>query len=112
WSGGHEGQPGAEATGSGVRRKEVRKTPLFTHISKRTLATQTSSELRITGILKQRFPQASTIKVVDISGGCGAMYEIHIESKEFVGKRMVQQHQMVNEVSLSSNSFQGFLNSL
>eukprot|EP00062_Callorhinchus_milii_P023075 gi/632981544/ref/XP_007907652.1/ PREDICTED: bolA-like protein 3 [Callorhinchus milii] len=81
-----------------VRRKEVRKTPLFTHISKRTLATQTSSELRITGILKQRFPQASTIKVVDISGGCGAMYEIHIESKEFVGKRMVQQHQMVNEV--------------
>nr|AFK10851.1 bolA-like protein 3 [Callorhinchus milii] len=73
-------------------------TPLFTHLSKRTLATQTSSELRITGILKQRFPQASTIKVVDISGGCGAMYEIHIESKEFVGKRMVQQHQMVNEV--------------
>ncbi|XP_010226226.1 PREDICTED: bolA-like protein 3 [Tinamus guttatus] len=29
--------------------------------------------------------------------GCGAMYEIHIESEEFREKRMVQQHQMVNQ---------------
>lgn len=32
------------------------------------------------------------------SGGCGAMYEIHIESEEFREKRTVQQHQMVNQV--------------
>uniref|UniRef100_A0AAX7TMT5 BolA family member 3 n=1 Tax=Astatotilapia calliptera TaxID=8154 RepID=A0AAX7TMT5_ASTCA len=31
------------------------------------------------------------------SGGCGAMYEIHIESSEFKGKRTVQQHQLVNQ---------------
>jgi len=35
-----------------------------------------------------------------ISGGCGAMYEIHIESDEFKGKRTVQQHQLVNQVSI------------
>lgn len=34
-----------------------------------------------------------------ITGGCGAMYEVHVESKEFQDKRTVQQHQMVNEVS-------------
>lgn len=31
-------------------------------------------------------------------GGCGAMYEIHIESEDFREKRTVQQHQMVNQV--------------
>ncbi|KAF6722598.1 BolA-like protein 3 [Oryzias melastigma] len=29
--------------------------------------------------------------------GCGAMYEIHIESSEFKGKKTVQQHQLVNQ---------------
>ncbi|XP_012890057.1 PREDICTED: bolA-like protein 3 [Dipodomys ordii] len=29
--------------------------------------------------------------------GCGAMYEIKIESEEFKEKRTVQQHQMVNQ---------------
>ncbi|XP_009074638.1 PREDICTED: bolA-like protein 3, partial [Acanthisitta chloris] len=41
--------------------------------------------------------RASAIRVVDISGGCGAMYEVHIESEEFREKRTVQQHQMVNQ---------------
>uniref|UniRef100_A0A8B9DW17 BolA family member 3 n=1 Tax=Anser cygnoides TaxID=8845 RepID=A0A8B9DW17_ANSCY len=31
------------------------------------------------------------------NGGCGAMYEVHIESEEFREKRPVQQHQMVNQ---------------
>lgn len=34
------------------------------------------------------------------AGGCGAMYEIHIESAEFKGKRTVQQHQLVNQVTI------------
>ncbi|XP_030057653.1 bolA-like protein 3 isoform X2 [Microcaecilia unicolor] len=29
--------------------------------------------------------------------GCGAMYEIHIESEEFKEKKIVQQHQMINQ---------------
>ncbi|XP_028257542.1 bolA-like protein 3 [Parambassis ranga] len=63
----------------------------------RCLSTQTDGEDRITKVLKDKFPLASSLKVVDISGGCGAMYEIHIESSEFKGKRTVQQHQLVNQ---------------
>ncbi|XP_036950685.1 bolA-like protein 3 [Acanthopagrus latus] len=64
---------------------------------RRCLSTQTDGEVRITEILKEKFPLASSLKVVDISGGCGAMYEIHIESSEFKGKRTIQQHQLVNQ---------------
>ncbi|XP_061449146.1 bolA-like protein 3 [Rhineura floridana] len=64
----------------------------------RAFASQTEGEVRVTQILKEKFPQAAAIKVVDISGGCGAMYEIHIESEEFKEKKTVQQHQMVNQV--------------
>merc|ERR1711915_544913 len=63
----------------------------------RCLTTHTDGEDRIAKILREKFPLASSLKVVDISGGCGAMYEIHIESSEFKGKRTVQQHQLVNQ---------------
>lgn len=64
---------------------------------RRCLSTQTDGEVRIAKLLKEKFPLASSLKVVDISGGCGAMYEIHIESTEFKGKRTIQQHQLVNQ---------------
>uniref|UniRef100_T1JGP7 BolA-like protein 3 n=1 Tax=Strigamia maritima TaxID=126957 RepID=T1JGP7_STRMM len=54
-------------------------------------------EKRITEILKNKFPHASTIAVTDISGGCGAMYEIIVESSEFQGIRTVLQHRLVHE---------------
>lgn len=63
----------------------------------RFLSSQTNGELRIAQILKESFPQATSVRVQDISGGCGAMYEVHIESNEFKGKRTVQQHQLVNQ---------------
>lgn len=31
------------------------------------------------------------------TGGCGAMYEIFVESEDFRGKRQVQQHRLVNK---------------
>ena len=40
---------------------------------------------------------ATAVTVEDKSGGCGAMFEISCESPQFVGKRMVAQHRMVNE---------------
>ncbi|KAB0363869.1 hypothetical protein FD755_007695, partial [Muntiacus reevesi] len=67
------------------------------HWAQRTFASQTEGELKVTQILKEKFPRATAIKVTDISGGCGAMYEIKIESEEFKEKRTVQQHQMVNQ---------------
>ncbi|XP_066504326.1 bolA-like protein 3 isoform X2 [Hoplias malabaricus] len=63
----------------------------------RSFSSKTDGEIRITKTLKEKFPLATSLKVVDISGGCGAMYEIHIESDEFRGKRTVQQHQLVNQ---------------
>uniref|UniRef100_A0A673FZQ8 BolA-like protein 3 n=1 Tax=Sinocyclocheilus rhinocerous TaxID=307959 RepID=A0A673FZQ8_9TELE len=70
---------------------------LCRHLIARSSSSLTDGETRITQVLKVKFPQASLLKVVDISGGCGAMYEIHIESDEFRGKRTVQQHQLVNQ---------------
>ncbi|XP_059849255.1 bolA-like protein 3 isoform X1 [Hypanus sabinus] len=70
---------------------------ILTSTIRRSFSAQTSGEVHIRNVLKERFPQASSIKVVDISGGCGAMYEVHIESVEFKGKRLVQQHQMINQ---------------
>ncbi|GAB6029091.1 BolA-like protein 3 [Chamberlinius hualienensis] len=58
----------------------------------------TEGERRLQQILQLNFPKANLIKVTDISGGCGAMYDIAIESSEFQGKSRVQQHRMVNEV--------------
>ncbi|XP_069070204.1 bolA-like protein 3 [Pleurodeles waltl] len=67
------------------------------HGSRRTLIPSPDGEARITQILKEHFPKATSVKVVDISGGCGDMYEIHVESEEFKDKRTVQQHQMINQ---------------
>ncbi|KAG5211680.1 hypothetical protein JEQ12_014109 [Ovis aries] len=72
------------------------KLPLL-HWAQRMFASQTEGELKVTQILREKFPRATAIKVTDISGGCGAMYEIKIESEEFKEKRTVQQHQMVNQ---------------
>ncbi len=37
----------------------------------------------------------SKIEVTDTSGGCGAMYDIKVESPMFQGKTLVAQHKMV-----------------
>ncbi len=34
----------------------------------------------------------------DVSGGCGSMYAIEIESSRFAGLSVVRQHRLVNEV--------------
>jgi len=57
---------------------------------------ESAGEKKLADILKQSF-SASQIAVKDISGGCGAMYEIFVESEDFRGKRQVQQHQLVNK---------------
>ncbi|XP_060075340.1 bolA-like protein 3 [Ylistrum balloti] len=62
-----------------------------------TSAPPSEAEQRLIGILKEKFPTASHVEVSDISGGCGAMYEILIEADSFQGKRKVAQHKMVTE---------------
>jgi stress-induced morphogen len=38
-----------------------------------------------------------TVRVKDISGGCGSFYEIYVESSAFAEKPILKQHRMVNE---------------
>ena len=73
----------------------------------------TKGEREITKILNEKL-SPSYIEVRDISGnvctyigsgGCGSMYEIWIDSDQFSGKRLIQQHRMVNEVCISDNNY-------
>lgn len=44
-------------------------------------------------ILKESFPEAD-IKLSDMTGG-GDHWQLHIKAKEFAGKTLVEQHQLV-----------------
>ncbi|KAF6020009.1 BOLA3 [Bugula neritina] len=57
----------------------------------------TDREQQIRDVIHKNFPNAQTVTVEDISGGCGAMFDVHIESADFNGKKLVQQHMMVNK---------------
>jgi stress-induced morphogen len=56
-----------------------------------------AGEKKLLNLLRKRFPNAKTIEVNDISGGCGNMYEIFVETNEFKNIRKVKQHQMINQ---------------
>lgn len=53
------------------------------------------NEEQIRSILQKKFPQSQTIKVEDVSGGCGAMFNIYIESNDFKGLSIPKQHRSV-----------------
>uniref|UniRef100_A0A0N5AV08 Bola bacterial stress-induced morphogen-related protein n=1 Tax=Syphacia muris TaxID=451379 RepID=A0A0N5AV08_9BILA len=57
----------------------------------------TDGEAHIIKVLEKRFPKATSIKVTDISGGCGSMYQVTVESAEFAGKSRVLQHKSVTD---------------
>ena len=57
----------------------------------------TDGEMLLTSILTKTFPKATEIKVNDISGGCGEMYEVYVTSAEFKGIRTLKQHKQVTE---------------
>ena len=56
-----------------------------------------TAETRLIGLLRQRFPGATDVAVADVSGGCGAMYEVYVEAPDFKGVRAVRQHQMITD---------------
>uniref|UniRef100_A0A8C6IJM8 BolA-like protein 3 n=1 Tax=Mus spicilegus TaxID=10103 RepID=A0A8C6IJM8_MUSSI len=93
---GYLGDPAVAARPRQEGERPCLQLPLW-HCAQRMFASQTEGELKVTQVLKEKFPRATAIQVTDISGGCGAMYEIKIESEEFKEKRTVQQHQMVNQ---------------
>lgn len=54
-------------------------------------------EQKIYGILADSF-KPQNIQVKDVSGGCGSMFAILVESDQFKGLSMIKQHRLVNEV--------------
>ncbi|XP_068231874.1 bolA-like protein 3 [Palaemon carinicauda] len=54
-------------------------------------------ELKLKELLRGRFPQATAIEVQDISGGCGSMYEVWVESIDFKGLNRVKQHKLITQ---------------
>ena len=54
-------------------------------------------EKKIYSMLQDSFlPKALQVK--DVSGGCGSMFAILVESEKFKGIPMIKQHRLVNEV--------------
>lgn len=56
------------------------------------------AEQKMIALLRNRFPKAEVIKVTDVSGGCGAMFEVNVIAPEFKGLNTVKQHRLINEV--------------
>ena len=61
-----------------------------------TVNAKTEGEKKIANLLTEKL-NPTYLEVRDVSGGCGAMYEIAIDSEQFSGKRLVQQHRLVTE---------------
>ena len=54
-------------------------------------------EKRIHSLLTEALTPSS-IRIEDVSGGCGAMFKISVCSDQFRGKKMLEQHRMVNTI--------------
>lgn len=54
-------------------------------------------EQKIYSKLQDHF-QPRNLQVKDVSGGCGSMFAILVESDKFKGLPMVKQHRLVNEL--------------
>ncbi|XP_058463296.1 bolA-like protein 3 [Malaya genurostris] len=57
-----------------------------------------NSEITLRKTLQSKFPMATNVVVTDVSGGCGSMYEIYVESTEFKGLSTVKQHRLITEI--------------
>lgn len=53
-------------------------------------------ETKIYNILNEEF-KPLRLQVQDVSGGCGSMFAILVESAKFKGLPMIKQHRLVNE---------------
>lgn len=54
-------------------------------------------EQKIADMLQKEF-SPTILSVRDVSGGCGSMFAIQVESAKFKGIPMVKQHRLVNEL--------------
>lgn len=69
-------------------------------VSRRFMSTEPPMddyEKKIFDILHEHF-EPKNLQVKDVSGGCGSMFAILVESEKFKGIPMIKQHRLVNEV--------------
>mmetsp|Transcript_17061 Transcript_17061/g.35139 ORF Transcript_17061/g.35139 Transcript_17061/m.35139 type:complete len:96 (+) Transcript_17061:171-458(+) len=64
----------------------------------RTMMRTFSSEEKIRSSILSGFSEDTFVEVKDISGGCGSMYAIEVESVDFKGVSKVKQSRMVNDL--------------
>ncbi|CAG9862315.1 unnamed protein product [Phyllotreta striolata] len=62
-----------------------------------TAANSPVNEQLILDKLRGKFPKAATISVEDTSGGCGAMFNVSVETPDFQGLSVMKQHKLVYE---------------
>ncbi|KAM0788274.1 hypothetical protein ACM66B_001423 [Microbotryomycetes sp. NB124-2] len=55
------------------------------------------SKDHLEGKLKEAYPDATFVRAYDISGGCGASFEVIIVCSSFEGKNTLKRHREVNE---------------
>ncbi|KAG2455170.1 hypothetical protein HYH02_000986 [Chlamydomonas schloesseri] len=41
--------------------------------------------------------EATSVEVVDTSGGCGSAFEVYVVSPQFEGKTLIARHRLVND---------------
>lgn len=70
---------------------------LFSPIRMLSVPAMEPYEQKIYDILHSHF-SPTNLDVRDVSGGCGSMFAITVESSQFKGILMVRQHRLVNEV--------------
>uniref|UniRef100_A0A336LVY2 CSON005981 protein n=1 Tax=Culicoides sonorensis TaxID=179676 RepID=A0A336LVY2_CULSO len=81
-----------------IRGNGSRCISLFSRVwSGNTPQSVVHSEATLKKILEEKFPKANEIEVKDVSGGCGAMYEIFVETAEFKGLNTVKQHRLITD---------------
>ncbi|KAI5959838.1 uncharacterized protein KGF55_005070 [Candida pseudojiufengensis] len=68
----------------------IRRSPYSTN-------TMGDYENKIYNILEKEF-DPTNLKVQDVSGGCGSMFAIFVESNKFKGLPMIKQHRLVNDI--------------
>ncbi|KAI5481599.1 BolA family protein [Pseudohyphozyma bogoriensis] len=54
------------------------------------------TEASLEAKIRESYPDATHVQVFDISGGCGASFEVVIVSPSFEGKTTLKRHKEVN----------------
>ncbi|CAJ0595295.1 unnamed protein product [Cylicocyclus nassatus] len=70
----------------------------LSHLAMRFCSTKIPPEQRMTKLLKDKISGTSQVEVHDVSGGCGSMYTVFVESSAFKGLSRVAQHKMITGI--------------